>query len=248
MSFEGKVVAITGAASGIALALTKLLASRGARLALADIQADALNKLVEDLKAQGVEATGTIVDVSSSTAVDNWIASTVKHFGTLDGAANIAGIELGFTNIEDLKNETWDKMIAVNLTGVMYCVRAEIRVMKRGASIVNAASLAGIMGRPGIGAYACSKHGVVGLTKTVAKEVGAKGIRVNAIAPSVPSFAFIYNQANSITAVQLRRRCSIDSWQARHHRHQRPRPTPTQVCLSREKVRLKRLPRPSRFC
>ena len=74
-------------------------------------------------------------------------------------------------------------MIAVNLTGLMYCLRAQIRVMKPGSSIVNAASLAGIMGRPGIGAYACSKHGVVGLTKTAAKEVGKKGIRVNAVAP-----------------------------------------------------------------
>ena len=183
MSFQGKVVAITGAASGIALALTQLLASRGAKLALADVQEDNLFKVVAELKSQGVEAVGTVVDVSSCTAVDDWIASTVKHFGKLDSAANVAGIELGFTNIEDLSNETWDKMIAVNLTGVMYCVRAEIRVMKPGSSIVNAASLAGLMGRPGIGAYACSKHGVVGLTKTVAKEVGVKGIRVNAVAP-----------------------------------------------------------------
>lgn len=183
MSFKGKVVAITGAASGIALALTKLLASQGATLSLADLQAERLEELVKELQEQGVEAMGTVLDVSSSDAVDAWIAATVKKYGKLDCAANIAGIELGFTDIIDLKNETWDKMIAVNLTGVMYCVRAQIRVMTKGASIVNAASLAGIMGRPGIGAYACAKHGVVGLTKTVAKEVGKHGIRVNAIAP-----------------------------------------------------------------
>lgn len=184
MSIEGKVVAITGAASGIALALTRLLASRGAKLALADLQKDGLDKLVSELREQGVEAVGTALNVSNSAAVDDWIKSTVAHFGKLDGAANIAGIELGFSNIEDLKDEVWDKMIAVNLTGVMYCVRAQIRVMTHGASIVNASSLAGIMGRPGIGAYGCSKHGVVGLTKVVAKEVGSRGIRVNAIAPS----------------------------------------------------------------
>lgn len=180
---EGKVIAITGAASGIALALTRLLASRGAKLALADLQKDGLDKIVAELHEQKIEAVGTVLDVSNSSAVDAWIQSTVAHFGRLDGAANIAGIEMGFSNIEDLEDRVWDKMIAVNLSGVMYCVRAQIRVMKQGASIVNASSLAGIMGRPGIGAYGCSKHGVVGLTKVVAKEVGSRGIRVNAIAP-----------------------------------------------------------------
>lgn len=185
MSFQGKVVAITGAASGIAMALTRYLASEGAKLSIGDVQKDPLNNLVEELKAQGVEVMGTVLDVTSSSAVNEWIAATVKEFESLDCAANIAGIELGFTDVTDLEDETWDKIIAVNLTGVMYCVRAQIRVMTRGGSIVNAASLAGIMGRPGIGAYACSKHGVVGLTKTVAKEVGARGIRVNAVAPYV---------------------------------------------------------------
>ncbi|KAJ5738509.1 hypothetical protein N7493_001664 [Penicillium malachiteum] len=183
MSFEGKVVAITGAASGIALSLAHLLGSRGAKLSLCDISKHSLDNLVQTLVTQGVEAFGTVVDVSSREAVDDWIASTINVYGRLDGAANVAGIELGFTNIENLPDETWDKMIAVNLTCVMYCVRAQIRVMGHGASIVNAASLAGIMGRSGIGAYACAKHGVVGLTKTVAKEVGVKGIRVNAVAP-----------------------------------------------------------------
>lgn len=178
-------MAITGAASGIALALTKQLAQKGAKLALADVQEDALNKLVTELQSQGVDVVGTVVNVTSSDVVDKWIASTVQYFGKLDAAANIAGIELGFNNVADLSNEIWDKMIAVNLTGLMYCVRAQIRVMQSGASIVNASSLSGITGRPGLGAYVCSKHGVVGLTKTVAKEVGSKGIRVNAVAPYV---------------------------------------------------------------
>lgn len=184
-SLKGKVIAITGAASGIALALTLQLAEHGAKLSLADLQEEQLNKLVKDLESKSVDAIGTTLDVSKSQQVNDWIAKTVTHFGKLDGAANIAGIELGFTSFEDLTDAVWDKMIAVNLSGVMYCVRAEIRAMKNGGSIVNAASLAGIMGRPGIGAYACSKHGVVGLTKTAAKEVGIKGIRVNAVAPYV---------------------------------------------------------------
>lgn len=185
MSLDGKVIAITGAASGIALALSNLLASRGARLAIADLNKNALDKLAQALRDQGRDVVTTILDVSKSADVDVWINSTIEHFGRLDGAANMAGIAPSFTNIEDLTDETWDKIIAVNLSGTMYCVRAEVRAMKHGGSIVNAASLAGIRGRPGLSSYACSKHGVVGLTKTVAKEVGSRGIRVNAIAPSV---------------------------------------------------------------
>lgn len=143
-SFDGKVISITGAASGIALALAHHLAERGAKLSLADLQEKSLVKVVSELEAKGVDVIGTQVDVSKSQEVNDWISKTIRHFGKVDGAANIAGIELGFTNFEDLTDETWDKMIAVNLSGVMYCVRAQIRVMQRGGSIVNAASLAGI--------------------------------------------------------------------------------------------------------
>ena len=181
--FEGKVIAVTGAASGIGLALTEVLASRGAKLAISDIQDGPLTTVEKQLKNEGVDVVATKLDVSSSSAVDEWIKSTVKHFGKLDGAANIAGIEMVFTNVEDTEDEVWHKVLSVNLSGVMFCVRAQIRVMGKGSSIVNAASLAGIAGRPGLGAYVCSKHGVVGLTKTVAKEVGPKGIRVNCVAP-----------------------------------------------------------------
>lgn len=181
--FSEKVVAVTGAASGIGLALTKLLASHGAKLAIADIQQGPLETVEKTLKGEGVDVVATKLDVTSSSAVNDWINSTVKHFGKLDGAANIAGIEMVFTNVEDTEDEVWHQVLAVNLSGVMYCVRAQIKVMGKGGSIVNAASLAGIMGRPGLGAYVSSKHGVVGLTKTVAKEVGPRGIRVNCIAP-----------------------------------------------------------------
>jgi NAD(P)-dependent dehydrogenase (short-subunit alcohol dehydrogenase family) len=186
-SLQDKVIAITGAASGIGLALTKLVAARGAKLALADMQREALDDLVAQLKSSGVEAVGTCVNVTRSQEVDDWITATKAHFGRLDGAANLAGVsgKTGVSaNIWEQRNDEWDFILAVNLTGLMYCVRAQVGVMEKGASIVNAASVAGLIGRPGIGAYAASKHGVVGLTKTVAKEVGpAKGIRVNAVAP-----------------------------------------------------------------
>ncbi|KIW14494.1 hypothetical protein PV08_07278 [Exophiala spinifera] len=185
---EGKVIAITGAGSGIGAATARLAAARGASLSLCDINEDALTKVVAELKGKGVNVIGQRVDVSSSDSVDAWTATTVEHFGRLDGAANIAGVEGApdgkvFAKIVDITNEHWDHIMGINLKGLFYCLRAQLRVMDRGAAILNVASIAGLMGRPNIAAYSTSKHGVVGLTRTAAKEVGERGIRVNAIAP-----------------------------------------------------------------
>lgn len=185
---QGKVIAITGAGSGIGAATARECASRGASLALCDINPDQLNTVVEEIKAKGTDVVGTRVDVSRSDNVDAWIAGTVKHFGKLDGAANVAGVETKpggkvFAKIVDITNEHWDFVLGVNLTGLFYCLRAQLQVMQRGASILNVASIAGLMGRPGIAAYSSSKHGVVGLSRTAAKEVGERGIRVNVLAP-----------------------------------------------------------------
>ncbi|KAL6247319.1 hypothetical protein RBB50_005665 [Rhinocladiella similis] len=185
---EGKVIAITGAGSGIGAATARLAAARGASLSLCDINEDALNKVVSELKGKGVNVIGQRVDVSNSDSVDAWTAATVKHFGKLDGAANIAGVEASpggkvFAKIVDITNDHWDFIMDINLKGLFYCLRAQLRVMDRGASILNVASMAGLMGRPNIAAYSTSKHGVVGLTRTAAKEVGERGIRVNALAP-----------------------------------------------------------------
>lgn len=188
-SLKDKVIAITGAASGIGLATARICAERGASLSLSDLQSDLLGRSVATIKSDfpNTDIIGRQVDVTDYNSVDSWISATVDHFGRLDGAANIAGVESGkkgvFKDVESLGNEEWDFVLRVNLTGVFYCIRAQLKVMQRGASIVNCASLAGLMGRPGIAAYSVSKHGVVGLTRTVAKEVGPKGIRVNAVAP-----------------------------------------------------------------
>jgi NAD(P)-dependent dehydrogenase (short-subunit alcohol dehydrogenase family) len=185
---QDKVIAITGAASGIGAATARLAAARGASLALSDISEDALNKIVDEIRSSGAKATGTRVDVADSDQVDAWINATVKEFGKLDGAANIAGVESKpggkvFNNIVDISNEQWDFIMGVNLRGLFFCLRAELRVMQKGASVLNVASMAGVMGRPGIGAYSSSKHGVVGLSRSAAKEVGERGIRVNILAP-----------------------------------------------------------------
>ncbi len=189
-SFKNKVVAITGAGSGIGKATAFEVGSRGATLSLCDINEAAVQGVVAELKAQGITAIGRKVDVMDSDSVDAWIADTVKQLGRIDAAANIAGIVAlpgtpVFTSITDITNEHWAAVLGINLTGLFYCLRAQLRVMTAGGAVLNVASLAGLMGRPGIAAYSSSKHGVVGLTRSAAKEVGKRGIRVNALAPYV---------------------------------------------------------------
>jgi len=135
-SFENKVIALTGAASGIGKATALHLASRGAKLSLADLSEGPLDELVSQINSSGGDAIGTKVDVRQHEQVDKWIEDTVKHFGQLNGAANIAGVagKAGvFTDLENLKNEEWDFIIGVNLTGTMYCMRAEVRAMGKGS-------------------------------------------------------------------------------------------------------------------
>lgn len=124
------------------------------------------------------------VNVRDSESVLKWINATVKHFGRLDGAANLAGVfKASDGTIETEDDKTWDFMLGVNLTGVMHCLRAQLPYLSSGGSIVNAASILGIQGAAGSASYSASKHGVVGLTRSAAKDVGKKGVRVNAIAP-----------------------------------------------------------------
>lgn len=187
MSLKGKVFALTGAASGIGLATAHLLASRGASLSLADMQESTLRTVASEITSQySVEVLPFALDVRRASDVDAWIAATVSKFGRLSGAANLAGVvgkSIGVGGVKDLDEEEWEFIIGVNLTGVMHCMRAQLRAIENEGSIVNAASIAGLMGRANNAAYAASKHGVVGLTRSAAKEVGSEGVRVNCIAP-----------------------------------------------------------------
>jgi len=184
---KGKVIAITGGASGIGLATAHLLASRGASLSLADVQEGALVAAANAIKSKhDVEILTFALDVRKVAQVDAWISETVSKLGKLDGAANIAGVipkSIGIGGITGMVEEEWDFVIAVNLTGVMHCLRAQMKVIENGGSIVNASSIAGLTGRANNSAYAASKHGVIGLTKSAAKEIGSKGVRVNSFAP-----------------------------------------------------------------
>lgn len=194
--FEGKVIVITGGASGIGLETAHLLYSRGATISIADLSEDALKSAVSSIKSAFPSSTGNIfsavVNVRQRSAVEEWISSFVKEHGKLDGAVNLAGVigkEIGVKNIEDVTDDDWDFVVGVNLGGTLNCMRAEIVNMKtledggKGSSIVNASSIAGVMGMVKNSAYIASKHAVVGLTRACAKEQGSKGIRCNAIAP-----------------------------------------------------------------
>lgn len=130
-----------------------------------------------------------MIDVRKSKEVDSWIDKTVSKFGALDGAANLAGVvgkHIGIHSITDLSDEEWSFVMDINITGVFYALRAQLRAMQalgNGGSIVNAASTAGIEGNAKNANYSAAKHGVIGLSRSAAKEVGEFGIRVNAIAP-----------------------------------------------------------------
>ncbi|CAK7211821.1 putative secondary metabolism biosynthetic enzyme [Sporothrix eucalyptigena] len=187
-SLEGKVIALTGAASGMGEATAHLLAARGAKISLADVQGDALAAVRDAILAKHpkAEVMITTVDVRSWEQVEAWITATVAKWGTLNGAANLAGViprNSSLTTIADQDFDDWDFVMGVNTVGVMHCLKAQTRVIADNGSIVNASSIAGMTGRPKNAVYAASKHAVTGLTRSVAKEFGVRGIRVNAFNP-----------------------------------------------------------------
>ncbi|KAF2399760.1 short-chain dehydrogenase [Trichodelitschia bisporula] len=207
-NLAGKVIAISGAASGMGLATAHHLFSLGCALSLTDINKRPLDAAVAEITSSGGvdRVFSTVTDVRSSAAVDAWIAGTVEKFGRLDGAANLAGVvgkNIGEHDVSQLSDEEWAFLIDVNLTGVFYALRAQIRAMEKAGvekgSIVTVASTAGIEGNAANANYSAAKHGVVGLTRSAAKEVGRKGIRVNAIAPGIISTPMVNTLSEKMT-------------------------------------------------
>jgi 3-oxoacyl-[acyl-carrier protein] reductase len=172
---------VTGGAAGIGRITAENFASEGAKIAICDINPEAGQAAA---KALGPDASFEQVDVASTAAVSGWVDAVFDRYGQIDVLVNNAGITRDGLILR-MKEEDWDAVINVNLKSVFNCIKAVSRVMvkQRSGRIVNLASVVGVMGNPGQANYVASKAGIIGLTKTVAKELGARGITVNAVAP-----------------------------------------------------------------
>lgn len=165
------------------LAIAQLLAARGATLSLADVNTKALNVAAESLTVSEKKHMCHTVDVRNSASVDEWIKSTIRELGHLDGAVNMAGIIRPTKSVTETTDDDWDMTFAVNTRGVFNCLRAQLGSMSPGGSIVSAASVFGQFGAVGNSAYCASKAAVIGLTRSAAKE--NQNIRVNCVSPGM---------------------------------------------------------------
>lgn len=184
--FDNKTVMITGAATGIGRAAALAFAKRGASIAIGDVD-DRSQETVKQIEAMGREAVFIKTDVSNAAQVAALIEQTVARFGRLDHAFNNAGILPPTKPFVEMNEKDFDQTIAVNLKGVFLAMKYEIEAMLKsgGGTIVNTASVAGLIADPFMAPYVAAKHGVVGLTKAAGIEYASQGIRVNAVAPGL---------------------------------------------------------------
>src|SRR5262249_13091329 len=185
LDFTGKVALITGAGNGIGRATTLAFAKSGAKVVVVDRDSAAGEATAGIVRQQGGDAHFVTADVTKSAEVQNYVKAALDAYGAIDCFFNNAGIEGKWAHTAEHDEEAFDQVIAVNVKGVFLGLRHVLPVMlqqKRGA-IVNTASVAGLVGTPGMSAYVASKHAVIGLTKAAAGEVGRSGGRGNAVCP-----------------------------------------------------------------
>jgi 3-oxoacyl-[acyl-carrier protein] reductase len=192
---DNKISLITGAAQGIGLATALKFATEGATVIICDVKQAAVDEAVKRCEALGATAVGFVMDVTQRDMVDAVVARVVERFGRIDVLVNNAGITQD-ARLQKMTLEQFDRVIDVNLRGVFHCAQAvaDTMVAQSSGVILNASSVVGIYGNFGQTNYAASKFGVIGFTKTWSRELGPKGVRVNAVAPgfiSTPILATI---------------------------------------------------------
>ncbi|WP_216830295.1 SDR family NAD(P)-dependent oxidoreductase [Alkalihalobacterium elongatum] len=184
---KGKVVIITGAASGIGRKTAKLFAERNAKLIINDINEENINQLKEELLNEGATVKAICGDVSNSNVVKGIMKTAIDTYGEINILCNNAGVwwPNQDSNVENLEEDVWDKILSINLKSVFLCTKYAIPHMKegKGGSIINISSMAALRGWINMDAYTASKGGIISLTKSLAAEYGSYGIRVNAICP-----------------------------------------------------------------
>ncbi|WP_407319621.1 glucose 1-dehydrogenase [Isoptericola halotolerans] len=187
MMFDGKVALVTGGGSGIGEAISKDLARAGAKVVVTDIKLESAQRVVDEIESRGGSAAAVQQDTASKGDAEKVVAFATETFGGLHLAVNNAGIGGQQAPAGEVDLDDWDRVIDINLNGVLYGMRAQIPAMlSQGAAesaIVNMASIHGTVAAINNGAYTAAKHGVVGITKNAAAEYGPQGLRINAVGP-----------------------------------------------------------------
>jgi 3-oxoacyl-[acyl-carrier protein] reductase len=184
MTLSGKTALVTGAAQGIGRDIALALAADGADVAICDVNIDAAMKTAGDIEAEGRKSLALKANVAASADVAAMVDQVVEKFGRIDILVNNAGITRDGLILR-MKDEDWDLVLSINLKGSFLCTKAALKYMskQRGGTIINIASIVGAMGNAGQANYVASKAGLIGLTKTIAREYANRGITANAVAP-----------------------------------------------------------------